>query len=82
MANKTIEDAKGQAARISELTRQKYDVHRSTGAEHGVKLVKYNGADGGYWEAVTPVMSVSKLNQYLSAFIHGAEVVSTSRLKW
>lgn len=71
-----IEDIKGQAARISELTAEKYEVHLSVGADTGWKLVKYSGRDGGNWNAVTSAMSVTKLNQYLMAFIHGAEVVA------
>lgn len=76
MNRATIEDIKGQAARISELTGEKHEVRLSKGAENGWRLVKYSGRDGGYWDSMTQSMTVTKLNQYLTAFIHGAEVVA------
>ena len=76
MERAKIEDIKGQAARISELTAEKYEVRQTIGAEVGWKLVKFDGRDGGSWNSVTSAMSVTKLYQYLIAFIHGAEVVA------
>lgn len=72
MARASIEDIKGQAARISELTGEKYQIDQDNGATNGWRLMTRRGND---WVTVVQRDTVTQLNTYLMEFIHGAEIM-------